>query len=101
MGNSGSWRIVRRSLKQTIAARLSILPKSELRPDCQAQLELNRSLLVMLGKLPSDAGSTESCPIQSPQAVRDSAAELLQLLGSLIELFYFSDDMIIEADFDV
>ena len=80
MGSSSSWKIIQKSLRQTIASRLQIEPLSS-KAVGDAQLHLNRSILVMLGKiLPSDDHLAEPSGLRPSQALCDSAAELLQIL---------------------
>lgn len=74
MSNAGSWRIVQQALQRIISERLEICPLTTLPADAEAQLELNRTVLIMLNKL-SGPGTAVPSRIMS-----DSATELLQFL---------------------
>ena len=81
MGNASSWRIVQNALKQTITKNLVIQPLSSIPPDGKARMSLNRSLLIMLGKLPPEVATSGNLTSGMPsKTMCDSASELLQSL---------------------
>lgn len=90
MKSSSSWRIVRNNLAQVIAGKLEIRAMSGQGVGSQANLSMNRSLLIMLGKLPAEMETSTWSTHPSPTMCQ-AAEELLQILGfvgyGLIKLF--------------
>lgn len=79
MSNSGSWQIALKQVKKIMADQLVLHSSDDLAGDCSGRLALNRSILVMLGKLNQDSSGA---PSSVPASLQNSAEELLEFLGS-------------------
>lgn len=79
MGNSGSWQIVLKQVKKIMADQLVLHSSDDLAGDCHGRLAINRSILVMLGKLNQDSSGA---PSSVPASLQSSSEELLEFLDS-------------------
>lgn len=79
MSNAGSWQIVLKQVNKLMAERLVLHSSNDLAGDCAGRLAINRSILVMLGKLNQDSvGAPSSVPV----SLQNSSQELLEFLDN-------------------